>query len=235
LTLCLLVAIPSQAVLAAENTASVTKLVKATDLPKDKVLTPKESVEKFIKEHPEYKKEVMDILQEKGALNPDKTIKDDLGQAKTAIASDFLYTGWKYTFAGSLSVDEFYLKTLVAGYTNYSYVTPLPVDLTQSYTVSVVISSTTTIGSSAGLEDAFKVNAGVTFGYSYTSAASTVYGMHPIIPVRTYAKFSANPYSTCYSYFERYYLLGIAVGSENTVGVFKPTGAHWYYEEFPVS
>ncbi len=81
LAICLLViAVSGKVTFATENTAVIPNLVKATDLSRE-VLTPKESVERFIEINPEYTQEVMSILKEKGALIPDNTIKEDLGKS----------------------------------------------------------------------------------------------------------------------------------------------------------
>lgn len=229
LAVCFFIATPVQAALAAENDG-VAMLEKATNLSQDEPLSKQESIKKFIKDHPEYKQEVMNILRDKGALNSDNTIKEDLGQMATSSKAATIYTGYMYTLAGTMNVDEFYLKTLVAGLSNSSY-QAIPFTLNQSYTTTVMVSSTFNIGSSVELEKVFKLQAGVSFTYSLTQAASTVYGMNPIVPARTYARISANPYSTCYSYHEQYYVLGVPVGDQKTLGVFKPTGVHWYYEE----
>lgn len=186
-------------------------------------------------EHPQYENEVMEILKNKGALNLDGSIKDNLGINKLKLNSlqtaPVLYTGYVYTFAGSGPATEGSApKVVVAKFSNNSNKSQ-NFSLTQTYTATTSIYSEGSIGAKGKLDDAFEINANVSLGYTYTQSASTQYGTNLTIPAKTMGTISARAILQCYSYFEQYYVLGVAVGNKNTIGVFKPTGIHWYYNE----
>lgn len=93
------------------NSNSVIQIKKNID---DSHLSRKESVIRFMDQHPEYKDEIIKILKDNKALNADGSIKDDLGISNTAnshsIAS--LYTGYKYTFGNIVTIDSFPQETV---------------------------------------------------------------------------------------------------------------------------
>lgn len=210
------------------NSNSVIRIKKNID---DSHLSRKESVIRFMNQHPEYKDEIIKILKDNKALNADGSIKDDLGISNTAnshsIAS--LYTGYKYTFGNIVTIDSFPQET-VAKYTNYTY-SPKNFSVSQSYTVSTSFYEEASIGSKAKLEEVYEVNAGAKFSYTYTESATTQLGSQVSVPANTTGILKASPIKDCYGFMEQYYLFGAPVGDDKVVGVFKPTGVHWYYSE----
>jgi hypothetical protein len=81
------------------------------------------------------------------------------------------------------------------------------------------------------LEEVYEVNAGAKFAYTYTESATTQLGSQVSVPANTTGILEASAIKDCYGFMEQYYLLGVPVGDDNVVGVFKPTGVHWYYSE----
>lgn len=234
-SLALTFVLPSMNVLAAENyDLNKNNMIEVqTD---DTMLSRKESVIKFMDTHPEYKDEVMKILHDKGALNSDGSIKDNLEASNDKVSKfaninsvPVLYTGYDYTFAGTGSAD-FYPKEVIAKYTNYAN-SPKNFSVVQTYSVSTSFYSDVTIGAKAKLNEIYEINAGVKFSYTYTQSASTQYGTQVSVPAYTTGILEASAIKQCYSFYEQYYVLGVAVGNRNIIGVFKPTGIHWYYKE----
>lgn len=231
LTLTFILSFSSTKALAAENynSGSIVQTEEKTD---DTNLSRKESVIEFMKQNPEYKDEVMKILNDKGALNADGSIKENLGISNTLTANRSvspLYTGYDYIFEGCGPAD-FYPKEVVAKYTNKTS-KPKNFSVTQNYSVSTSYYNESSIGAKAKLDEIYEINAGVTTSYTYTDSASTQYGTEVSVPAYTTGVLKASAIKQCYSFHEQYYLLGVAVGDSHVVGIFKPTGVHWYYSE----
>lgn len=230
----IMLVLPSTKALAAVNYTYVQKQSMESHID-DISLSRKESVVEFIKKNPECKDEVMKILKDKGALNADGSIKDDLGISNTLNSEvgpnsvPILYTGYYYTLAGTLDAD-FYPKEILAKYTNNTN-SPKNFSVSQTYTTTTSLSYEVSIGSKAKLEEVYEISAGVKFAYTYTESASTQYGTQVSVPAYTTGVLEASAIKKCYSFREQYYLLGVEVGNYNLVGVFKPTGVHWYYKE----
>lgn len=241
LVVCLVGAMTCQTAWAKDVDTTTPGMVRAADLPSSGQLSEKDSILKFLKENPQHKQEVMKILEEKGALNPDKSIKDDLGRSERAFTADtsaasatFIGTGYEYTFAGTWDWDQTDYQTTVWVATNQSYTTPLEATINESYTKSVEIQAGVTVGYKEGLEKVFEVSAGVNLSYKQTTAASTQYGMKATLQPRTEAKIKANAIVRCYSFREQYYVLGVPVGNSQLIGVFKPIAPHWYFNTYAI-
>ncbi len=232
--LTLTLALPSVNAMAAENYNQEIEIqIDDTNLSR------KESVIQFMDNHPEYKEQVMDVLKEKGALNVDGSIKDDLGMSNNMIAKDIsitpydhnnpIYTGYDYTYVNSGSVD-IYPKETLAMYTNTTS-SPKNFSVNQTFTVTTSTYTDISIGSKAKLDEVYEINAGVKMGYTLTQSASTQYGTQVTVPAFHTGILEASALKQCYVYREQYYILGIEIGSPTLIGVFKPTGVHWYYSE----
>ena len=206
----------------------------------DSYLTRKSSVIQFMKTHPEYKQEVMEILKNNGALNKDGSIKEDLGvskkQKKSTVttftqmpAPSALYTGYYYYGGSVVDLDCFPTET-IAKYTNTSNY-ERNFQCSQTYTVSTTFYQEATIGSKSKLTEVYEANAGVKISYSITQSASTQYGTTISVPARTTAIIEASPIKQCYGYMQQYFILGQPIGDAEVVGVYKPTGIHFYYSE----
>jgi hypothetical protein len=231
--------LPSMKVSAAENYITDSIIKKTVVQTDDTNLSRKESVIEFMNKHPEYKDEVMKILSDKGALNSDGSVKNDLGISNNNMLSQSqfvttdsyspIYTGYEYEFAGSGPAD-FYPKEIVAKYTNNTS-KDKQFSVVQTYTVSTSTYSENSIGAKVSLDKIYEINAGVKSSYTYTQSAATQYGTNVSVPAYTTGVLEASAIKQCYSFFEQYYVLGVAVGNRNTIGVFKPTGIHWYYSE----
>ncbi len=231
--------LPSESVLAA-TTVTQPATINVQDIKEDdSLLSRKESVIKFMNEHPEYKNDVLEILKNKDALNSDGSIKEDFGISEnTSIKSlsattpsvSPLFTGYNYTLQGYGPAAINYPKEYVGAFTNYSN-KPQVFSVNQKFSATTTMSTSATIGSKAGLEEVYEVNANVTLDYVLTLDASREYASTLTIPGRTTGTLYASPLKTCYAYFEQYYVLGVAVGDHNTIGIFKPVAAHWYYTE----
>ncbi|MDU6265557.1 MAG: hypothetical protein E6600_13750 [Anaerocolumna aminovalerica] len=211
------------------NSDSIIQIEKETD---DANLSRKESVIKFMNQHPEYKDEVMKILNDKGALNADGSIKDDLGISNTPsiYPASLLYNGYLYTLEGHGPSYIDYPKEIIAKYTNNTS-SSKNFSVSQSYTATTTFSYENSIGSKAKLEEVYEISSGVKLGYTYTESATTQYGTQVSVPAYTTGTLKASPLKDCYAFHEQYYVLGVAVGNTKVVGVFKPTGVHWFYSE----